>query len=486
MKYNRFKLKMRALVAVFAMFVLGITANAQQISVSGIVKDAKSGEAILGASILEKGTSKGVITNFDGAFTISVASNATLVVKYLGYLTVEVPVSGKTSFIIQLKEDAIALGEVVAIGYGSVKKNDLTGSVVAISADKTNKGLTTSLTDMLAGKLAGVNITTYGGAPGTGASVLIRGGSSIYASNDPLYVIDGIPIDGSTVNGLQTPLSEINPQDIETFTVLKDASATAIYGSRASGGVILITTKKGSLKNKFSVSYDGNASVSTIEKEVSVLSASQFSNFIKSYWGATSPQAALLGTSNTNWQDQIFQTATSQDHNVSVSGYTGKLPYRVSVGYTDQNGVLKTSNFQRVSAALNLNPTFFQDHLKVNLNLKGAHSTNRFAETGAIGSALQYDPTQSVYNTNYNPNANPLQAGNGYTMWLGNNGTPLSLGTANPLSVLTEENNISSVNQSIGNLQFDYTVHGLSALKAHLNLAYDVSESNGSKTINAN
>jgi TonB-linked SusC/RagA family outer membrane protein len=491
MKYNHFKLKLRGFVAVLAMFVLGMTANAQQISISGIVKDAKTGEPILGASILEKGTNNGVVTNFDGAFSLSVSSKSTLVVKYLGYLTEEIPVSGKTTLIIQLNEDVITLGEVVAIGYGSVKKNDATGSVVAISADKTNRGLTTSLTDMLAGKLAGVNITTSGGAPGAGATVLIRGGSSILASNDPLYVIDGIPIDGTATSGLQTPLSEINPQDIETFTVLKDASATAIYGSRASGGVILITTKKGSLKDKFSVTYDGNASVSSIQNEVSVLSASQYTNFIKSFWGPTSPEAALLGTSNTNWQNQIYQTATSQDHNVSVSGYTGKLPYRVSVGYTDQNGVLKTSNFQRVTGALNLNPSLLEDHLKVNLNLKGAYSTNRFADTGAIGAALNYDPTQPVWNLDANgmpkgsANSTPTY-GNGYTMWLGSDGKPLSLGTANPLSVINEEYNTSTVYQSIGNVQFDYTVHGFSDLKAHLNLAYDLSQSNGDKIIAEN
>lgn len=485
MKYTHFKLKLRALAAVFAMFVIGMTANAQRMSVSGIVKDAKSGEAILGASILEKGTNNGVVTNNDGAFTLAVASNATLVVKYLGYLPEEIPVSGRTNFVIQLKEDAIALGEVVAIGYGSVKKNDLTGSVVAISADKMNKGLATSFTDMLAGKMAGVNITTAGGAPGSNATIRIRGGSSLNASNDPLYVIDGIPIDGTTVNGLQNALSEINPQDIETFTVLKDASATAIYGSRASNGVILITTKKGSLKDKFSVTYDGNMSVSSIDKQISVLSADQFSNFIKTKWGATSVQAALLGTSNTNWQNQIYQTATSQDHNISVSGYTGKLPYRVSVGYTDQNGVLKTSSFQRITATLNLNPTFFDNDLKVNLNLKGTSSNSRFADVGAIGSALEFDPTQPVYNLK--ADGSPASAyGNGYKMWLGSDGKWLSLGTANPLSVLLEKNDIASVYQSMGNLQFDYTVHGLKDLRAHLNLAYDLSSSTGSKTINAN
>lgn len=485
MKYVHLKFKLRAFVAVFAMLVFSFVANAQQTSITGIVKDAKTGEAILGASILEKGTSNGTITNIDGNFSLKVSPKAVLVVSYIGYTTAEVPVSGQKNLEIKLNEESVALGEVVAIGYGTVKKKDLTGSVVAISADRINKGLATSFTDMLAGKLAGVNITTSGGAPGANATIRIRGGSSLNASNDPLIVIDGIPIDGTTVNGIQNPLAELNPQDIETFTVLKDASATAIYGSRASNGVILITTKKGSLNKKFSVSYNGDVSVSSIDKEISVLSAGQYRDFVNSYWGANSPQAALLGNSNTNWQNQIYQTATSQDHNVSVSGYTGKLPYRVSVGYTDQNGVLKTSSFQRVTAAINLNPTFFGEDLKVNLSLKGSNANSRFADVGAIGAALEFDPTQSVYNLN--PDGTPAsQYGNGYTMWTDKNGNYLSLGTANPLSVLMEKKDVASVYQSLGNLQFDYSYHGFKDLKAHLNLAYDLSSSNGSVNIAQN
>jgi len=485
MKYNHFKHKLRAFVAVLAMFALGMTANAQQMSVSGIVKDAKTGEPILGASILEKGTNNGVITNFEGAFTISVSSKSTLIIRYLGYLLQEVPVAGKTTLVIQMNEDAIALGEVVAIGYGSVKKNDATGSVLAISADKINKGLATSFTDILAGKMAGVIVTSSGGAPGAGSTIRIRGGSSLNASNDPLIVIDGIPIsntdDGtgkSSVSGLYSPISLINPQDIETFTVLKDASATAIYGSRASNGVILITTKKGTLKDKFTVQYNGNGSYSTIDKRISVLNADQYSSFIKTKWGATSPQAALLGTSNTNWQDQIYQTAVSQDHNVTVSGYTGKLPYRVSVGYTDQVGVLKTSAYQRVTTAINLNPSFLEDHLKVNLNLKGTYSHSRFADAGSIGAALEFDPTQPVYNLKADGTPASLY-GNGYKMWLGADGKPINIATANPLSVLTSKSDVAGVYQSLGNLQFDYTVHGLKDLRAHLNMAYDLSKSNG-------
>ncbi len=479
MKYNHFKLKLRSFVAVLALFVFGVAANAQHTTVSGVVKDAKTGEPILGASILEKGTNKGIISDLEGAFTISTSSNATLVVKYIGYRTVEVPVAGKTSLTILLNEDVVALGEVVAIGYGSVKKNDATGSVVAISAEKMPKGLATSMTDMIGGKIAGVNVTTSGGAPGAGATIRIRGGSSLNASNDPLIIIDNVPLSSETISGVANPLSSINPQDIETFTVLKDASATAIYGSRASNGVIIITTKKGSLKQKFSVSYDGSASVSSISKQINVLSADEYKTFVKSYYGTTSTQAALLGNSSTDWQKQIYQTAIGQDHNISVSGATGILPYRVSVGYTNQDGVLKTSNYSRTTASINLTPSLFEDHLKINANAKGAYITNRFADTGAIGAALEYDPTQSVNSAN-------STYGNGYTMWLGSDGKPLSLGTANPVSVLTQKKDVSTVYQSTGGVLFDYKLHWLPDLHANLNLSYDVSKSNGSVTIAAN
>jgi len=459
------------------LFVMSI--SAQTISVKGVVKDAKTGETIVGANVIVKGTTTGTVTDVDGNFSLNAPSQGTLVVKYVGYTDAELPVAGKTTLVFNLKESAIALNEVIAIGYGQVKKNDLTGSVVAISADKMNKGLATSFTDILAGKMAGVNITTGGGAPGGGATIRIRGGSSMSASNDPLIVIDNVPIEGGTVNGLANPLSSINPQDIETFTVLKDASATAIYGSRASNGVILITTKKGSVKQKMAITYDGSASVSTIAKQIDVLSAQDYGMFVRTYWGSASTQAGLLGKYNIDWQKQIFQTAMGHDHNLSVSGAVGKLPYRVSIGYTDQNGILKTSNFSRTTAALNLNPTFLNDHLKVNMSLKGTYSTNRFADTGAIGAALETDPTQPIYTAS-------STYGNTYWMWLGTDGKPQSLGTANPLSILTEKRDVSYVYQSMGDLQLDYKFHGIPELRANLNLAYDISNSNGSKTINAN
>jgi len=306
MKYTHFKLKMRAFVAVLAMFVFGMTANAQQISVSGTVKDAKTGEPILGASILEKGTSKGVITNYDGTFIISVPAKSTLIVRYLGYQTVEVPASAKSNLVIQLNEDAISLGEVVAIGYATVKKNDATGSVTAIKPDKLNKGLTTNAQDMIAGKIAGVVVTSGGGTPGGSSTIRIRGGSSLNSSNDPLIVVDGLAMDNNGIKGTANGLSAINPNDIESFTVLKDASATAIYGSRASNGVILITTKKGDKGSKLQISYDGNMSVSQIGKTINVMNATDYRSYIQKLYGTSSDAYKALGTSDTNWQDQIY------------------------------------------------------------------------------------------------------------------------------------------------------------------------------------
>jgi len=474
MKYNHFKLKMRAILAVFAMFVLGMTANAQQISVSGIVKDASTGEAVLGASILEKGTSKGVITNFDGAFTISVASNATLVVKYLGYLSVEVPVAGKTNFTILLKEDAIALGEVVAIGYGTVKKNDATGSLTSIKPDKLNKGLTTNPQDMLVGKIPGVTVTSNGGSPGGGSTIRIRGGSSLNASNDPLLVIDGFALDNEGIKGVSNLLSTINPNDIETFTVLKDASATAIYGSRASNGVIIITTKKGE-KGKMHVSYDGNMSVSTLSKKMSVLTGDQYRDYAKKLYADQPDVIAKLGTENTDWQSQIYQTALSTDHNISLSGGIGKIPFRASVGYTGQTGVLKTSDFKRVTGALNLNPTFFDNSLKVNLSAKGMYVETRYATTDAVGAAGRMDPTQPVTSI-LEPYVSKF---GGYWQWFQ---TDSKIGviqnpqaTYNPLALLMLRSDVAKSKDFIGNAEFEYKFPFLPELKAHLNLGSEIS-----------
>ena len=336
-------------------------------------------------SILEKGTSNGTITNLEGEFSISVASKATLVVKYVGYLPQEVAVAGNQKINVQLKENAVALGEVVAIGYATVKKNDATGSVTAIKPDALNKGQVTNAQDMLTGKIAGVNVISGGGTPGGGATIRIRGGSSLTASNDPLIVIDGLTMDNNGIKGVANLLSTINPSDIESFTVLKDASATAIYGSRASNGVIIITTKKGDKNTKPRVSYDGNVTVSTIGKTIDVMSGDEFRSYVTNLYGAGSDAVNALGTANTDWQSQIYQTAIGQDHNLTVTGGLKNMPYRVTFGYTNQDGIIKTSNFERYLLSVSVSPTFFQDHLKVNLNAKGMLANNRFADTGVIG-----------------------------------------------------------------------------------------------------
>ena len=464
------------------MFVFGVSANAQQISVSGIVKDAASGEPILGASVIEKGTTKGVITNTNGAFTISVTSNATLTVKYIGYLTVDIPVAGKKNLVIQIKEDAVALGEVVAIGYASVKKNDATGSVTAIKPDKLNKGLTTNAQDMITGKIAGVVVTSGGGTPGGSSTIRIRGGSSLKSSNDPLIVVDGLALDNNGIKGVANGLSAINPNDIETFTVLKDASATAIYGSRASNGVILITTKKGDKGSKLRISYDGNMSVSQIGKTINVMNATDYKSYIEKLYGTSSDAFKALGTSDTNWQNQIYQTGIGHDHNISFTGGIKNLPYRASVGYTNQNGIIKTSNFERYTGSVNLSPSLFQDHLKININVKGMSTKNRYANTDVVGDALSMDPTQAITST-----LEPYKTSfGGYWQWASTtNGITSNNSNApkNPMATLNQKNDVANSTDVIANAEFDYKVHFLPDLHAHLNLAGEFADGKQITTI---
>jgi len=463
------------------MFAFCAVVNAQKTSISGIVKDAGSGEPILGANIFEKGTTNGTITGKDGTFTLSLAPTATLVIKYVGYLAQDIPVAGQKKLIIQLKEDVVALGEVVAIGYGTVKKNDATGSLTTIKPDKLTKGITTNPQDMLTGKIAGVNVTSDGGTPGGGSTIRIRGGSSLNASNDPLIVIDGLAMDNNSVKGVSNLLSTINPNDIETFTVLKDASATAIYGSRASNGVILITTKKGEKGTKPRISYDGNFSVGSIRNTLDVTKGDEYRTFVTNLFGAGSTAVKNLGTASTDWQSEIYQTALSHDHNISVSGGYKNLPYRVSLGYTNQNGIIKTSNFERITGAINLNPSFFEDHLKVNVNIKGMLLRNRYADNGVIGGAAELDPTQPVTST-AEPYVNQF---GGYwqnytTDSNGNFVTYNNLGVANPVATIMQKKDISHANDLIASAEFDYKFHFLPEMHAHLNLGSDVINSNES------
>jgi len=471
-KTNKYTL--RSLWTVVMVVLASLSLSAQQLSVSGVVKDAVSGEPLFGVNILEKGSNNGTITNLDGEFSISVPSNAVLVFRYVGYLSLELPVAGKTRLVVNLTEDAVAIGEVLVIGYGTVKKNDVTGSVTAIRPDAMNKGMTTNAQDMLAGKIAGVNVVSGGGTPGGGATIRIRGGSSLSASNDPLIVIDGLAMDNNGIKGVANFLSTINPNDIESFTVLKDASATAIYGSRASNGVIIINTKKGEKNQKPKVSYDGNASISTLNKRYDVLSGDEFRSLVNTVYADQPEVLSKLGTANTDWQEQVFQNALSTDHNVSVMGGYKNIPYRVSLGYTNQEGIIKTSQFERITGAVSLTPTFFDDHLRVNLNVKGMWVKNRYAETGAVGGSVGMDPTQPVM-LNEEPY---LTSFGGYFQWYnmikGTDGILKpwfnSLAPRNPLATLLLKNDVAKSTDFIGSADFNYKFHGMPELRANLSL----------------
>ncbi len=491
----------RTILPLFLGLFLSIGVYAQNITVKGHVKDAMG--SVIGANVVEKGnTSNGTITDLDGNFTLSVRKGATLIVSFIGYKSQEV--AAAENLVVTLQDDAELLSEVVVIGYGVAKKNDLTGSVTAIKPDEMNKGLVTNAQDMMQGKIAGVNVTTGGGTPGGGATVRIRGGSSLNASNDPLIVIDGLAMDNQGVKGLANPLSMVNPADIETFTVLKDASATAIYGSRGSNGVIIITTKKGRSGAKPSITYNGNISVSSKKKTIDVMNGQEYGEFIEKIYGVDSePWLLMAGAvkdkdgnvvgltnavkegdayryNNTDWQDEIYRTAISHDHNVTIAGGLKNMPYRVSLGYTNQDGILKTSNFERYTATVNISPKFFDDHLTVNLNAKGMIANNRYADGGAIGSAVYMIPTFSVQNS-----------GETYQKWFGGYSQWTSDGTAlndptwtvtsnqdatkNPVSLLNQKDDTANSKSFIGNAEFDYKVHGLEDLRLHMNVGGDFS-----------
>ena len=470
-------LRLKALLVLLVGLFLSIGAFAQQIAVKGHVKDT-TGEPVIGANVLVKGTTNGTITDFDGNFMLNVPKDAILSVSFVGYKTAEVKAA--PTVMVTLEDDSQVLDAVVVIGYGSVKKNDMTGSVTAIKPDKLNKGLITNAQDMMTGKIAGVSVVSKGGAPGTGATIRIRGGSSLTAENDPLIVIDGLAMDNKGVKGLSNPLSMVNPNDIESFTVLKDASATAIYGSRASNGVIIITTKKGQAGARPTISYDGNLSVSNVKSTVDVMDGNQFRSFIKDIWGEDSEAYSKLGNANTDWQKEIFRAAVSTDHNLTISGGLKNMPYRVSFGYTNQNGILKTSKFERYTASVSLAPSFFQDHLKVNANLKGMIAKNRYADGNAVGSAVSFDPTQSVrsddpYHQYYfdgffqwNTDASSLNDDTWKRTFNGN-------APGNPVALLEEKNDRAISKSLIGNLELDYKFHFLPDLHAHVNGGMDLS-----------
>ncbi|GGZ14511.1 SusC/RagA family TonB-linked outer membrane protein [Echinicola pacifica] len=473
---------MRKIYTVFKVTVMclallaGHRIYAQAPSVSGTVTDTDSGDPLPFVNVLIKGTTKGTTTDFDGKYTINAnSSEDILVFSFIGYNPKSVVVGNQSIINVSLESDTKQLDEVVVVGYGTQRKADLTGSVGSVDRDDFNVGQVTNPEQLIAGKVAGVQVTPNGGAPGSGGRIRIRGGASLNASNDPLIVIDGVPLDNSKTSGTANPLNFLNPNDIETFDILKDASATAIYGSRASNGVVLITTRKGKEGQAMKVNVSSLMSVSSVTKKVDMLNADQFKEIVDAQ--AIPAQAALIGTDATDWQSEIYQTALSYDNNVSISGAHKALPYRLSVGYLNQDGVLKTDNLQRTSGSLSLNPNLFQDKLHVNFNVKGVITKSRFANQDAIGAAAAFDPTQPVYDT---------EGIGGYWEWLNTDGTPQTLAPRNPMGLIMAKDDRGEVKRSIGNLQLDYELPFLEGLKANLNLGYDVSSSNGRTIIDAN
>ena len=462
------------MLAFFWVIALGMT-EAQRI-VSGTVTD-DTGEPMIGVNILALGSTAGTVSDFDGGFKLEVPAGTTqLQFSYTGYNTVVMDLGASSQLSVVMGEGAI-LEDVVITGYGTVKRENVTGAISTVKEEDFNKGAITSAQELIVGKVAGVNVVTTG-EPGAGAVIRIRGGSSLSntTTNDPLIIIDGIPVSGDQISGSRNNLNVVNPNDIESFTVLKDASATAIYGSRASNGVIIITTKKGSLADKFSAEYTGSVGFSDITKRANVLNSGAFRTYIEDHYTEGSAARALLGDADTDWQDQIYQQGFSHDHSLALTGHLGEIPYRVSGGYSDKDGLLKTDNFNRTTAALNLSPKFFDNKLQLNLTGKYMIDKNHFADQGAIGSAAFFDPTQAVYDSLL------PQFGNYYTH-LNSDGTPSTLSPDNPLALLEQTDANSTVNRYILGAQIDYRFWFLESLRANLNLGYDKSNGEGTKFI---
>ena len=487
MKQVNFRIPLRMMVVLFGL-VLSIGAYAQ-ITVKGHVKDS-AGEPIIGATIRVAGQQGGAVSDFDGNFSLKAPEGATLNITYIGYQPANVKAAANV--VVVLKDDAQVLENVVVIGYGVARKTDLTGSVIAIKPDEKNHGMVTTAQDMLQGKVAGVNINSSTGEPGGGAQIRIRGGASLNANNEPLIVIDGMQMT-SDQKGVNNPLALVNPNDIESFTVLKDASATAIYGSRGSNGVIIITTKKGRRNQSPKVSYNGNVSVSAVAKKLDVMNANEYVSFIKDYYGEGSsawnnlgwkqfnedgtPNVAA-GTYDTDWQDEIFRAGISHDHNVSVAGGLGNtkwaMPYRVSVGYTNQQGILKGSDYSRFTAGFTANPSLLDDHLNINANAKYAYSKTNPGGQEAISMATRMDPTRPVTSSD-----EMYKNWGGYWQWT----KPVSEydptfpyarnddAPKNPVELIDNYTFNKDAHVLLGNFEADYKIHGFEDLHLHMNLA---------------
>jgi TonB-linked SusC/RagA family outer membrane protein len=468
-------------VLLCAFLMISVIAFAQTGSIKGKVVD-ETNQSLPGSSVSIDGTTVGSTTDANGNYTITglKPGTYTVVAKFLGYIALKQTVTITNASVTAnfgLKPQNTNLNEVVVVGYGTQKSKDLTGSISTVTSKDFNTGVVTTPEQLIQGKVAGVSIISNSGAPGAGSTIRIRGGASINGSNDPLIVIDGVPLSNDGIAGAANPLSLINPNDIESFSILKDASSAAIYGNRASNGVILITTKKGQ-SGKPVINFSTQLSIGKLAKEAPVLSPSQFRAYVNANDTTSSGKyRSLLGTANTDWQKQIYQTAVSTDDNISISGSTKVLPYRLSVGYTDQNGILKTSSLERYTTDLNLNPTLFTNHLKINFNFKGSQVKQRFANEGAISDAVDFNPTVPVRSGDdlYKPYG-------GYWQWTDASNTPSGLrGLAplNPVGVLEQNDNRSTVYRAIASLALDYKFHFFPDLHANVNVSYDGSKGTG-------
>ncbi len=457
--------------------ILGNNAFAQK-TITGKVTDANDKSEMIGVTVSVKGTTIGTQTDLSGNYSIKLPEGpATLVFSFIGKLSQEVVVGNQTTINVALVDDSKQLEEVVVVAYGTRKKADLTGSVIAINSKDFQKGNIQSGEQLLQGKVAGLQVTNGGGQAGGGSTIRIRGAASLNASNDPLIVIDGIPVEGNSISGSANLLNTINPNDIESMSVLKDASATALYGSRASNGVIIITTKKGS-SGKPTFNFNTAVSAGQIFKKVDMLTGDQVREIITAQAAQSGDNTYknLLGKENTNWQDEIFRTAIGTDNNLSAGGTYKKVPFRVSLGYSNQNGILKKNNFARTSGAISLSPKFLDNSLAVNVNLKLANTQNNFSNEDAIGSALRFDPTQPVYANN---------AYGGYWEWLDATGKYKQLSGNNPVGLIELRDNTSSVNRMIGNIELDYKLPFLPDLHLKTNLGLDNTKGKGTDIYSA-
>lgn len=442
---------------------------AQTRTIKGEVTDAQNGEALIGATVMVEGEKGGTVTDFDGNFSLQVSSSAKKIkVSYIGYIDKVLSISDNMK--VKLESDSKALADVVVIGYGTARKSDLTGSVATVKSKDFNKGLVSSPEQLINGKVSGVQIMSNSGSASAGSTIRVRGGASLNASNDPLIVLDGVPLEQGGISGNSSNfLSMINPSDIESMTVLKDASSTAIYGSRASNGVIIITTKKGQ-QGAVKVNFNTTNSLQTRAQMVDMLSRDEFVNVINQF--GTDNQKSLLGTANTDWNDEVYRTAFGTDNNLSVSGSIDKwLPFRVSVGYYNQSGLVRKDNVERWTGNVVLTPSFFQDHLKLTINAKGTLNNNSFNNGGAVWAAATFNPTIPVYSGN--------DKYGGYNEALDADGYPVNAGVRNPRGLVDLYDSKSKVSRFIGSMDVDYKVHFLPDLKLHATVGADYAKGNG-------